>query len=178
MVPQQSPWLKTTRMLHLRPATPADLDLLEHWHRQPHVIRAAGEDWGWADMLAQSPPWRELLIAELDGRPLGLLQIIDPAAEESHYWGDQPSGLRAIDLWLGDIADTGRGYGSQMMSLALERCFRDPAVTAVLADPRAANSGSRRFFARLGFVDQGPRRFPDDEEDCHVYRLERRRWAA
>jgi hypothetical protein len=27
-----------------------------------------------------------MLIAERDGRPLGIIQIIDPAAEETHYW--------------------------------------------------------------------------------------------
>jgi aminoglycoside 6'-N-acetyltransferase len=163
-------------MLQLRPATLADLDLLEHWHRQPHVIAAAGEDWGWPEELAQSPAWRTLQIAELHGRPIGLLQIIDAAEEESHYWGDVPPGLRAIDLWLGELADTGKGHGTRMMELALQRCFADPLATAVVVDPRATNTGARRFYERLGFVDEGPRRFDGDDEDCHVYRLRRADW--
>ena len=65
------------------------------------------------------------MIAELDGRPIGFVQIIDPAREESHYWGDAPGGLRAIDIWVGEADDLGKGYGTEIMKLALVRCFTD-----------------------------------------------------
>ena len=89
--------------LNLRPATLADVELLGHWDQQPHV-RASdpNDDWAWEVELDKAPDWREQLIAELDGRPIGFIQIIDPAREESHYWGDVPSGLRAIDIWIGE----------------------------------------------------------------------------
>jgi GNAT acetyltransferase-like protein len=82
----------------------------------------------WESELQRNPDWREILIAESDRRPLGVIQIIDPAREESHYWGEIESDLRAIDILIGDEADFGRGYGTQMMRLALERCFADGAV--------------------------------------------------
>jgi ribosomal protein S18 acetylase RimI-like enzyme len=59
--------------------------------------------------------------------------------------------LRAIDIWIGEAADLGRGYGTRMMRHALERCFADPAVKAVLIDPLASNTRARRFYERLGF---------------------------
>lgn len=78
----------------LRPATPDDLSRLLHWGEQAHVIASGiGDDWAWATELKRSPAWREQLIAELDGRPIGFVQIIDPALEDSHYWGDVPTGL-------------------------------------------------------------------------------------
>ncbi len=61
-------------------------------------------------------------MAEVDGRPIGFVQVIDPAREESHYWGDVPVDLRAIDIWIGEEADLGKGCGTQMMQLALARC--------------------------------------------------------
>ena len=156
----------------LRPATPADLALLRRWDAQPHVIAAkSDEDWGWEAELARSPDWREQLIAEVDGRPIGFIQIIDPAREESHYWGDVPAGRRAVDIWIGEADCLGRGCGTRMMRLALARCFADPAVSAVLVDPLAANTRVHRFYARLGFHPAGRRRFGDD--DCLVYRLRR-----
>lgn len=88
--------------------------------------------------LGRTPDWREQLIAEVDGRPIGFLQIIDPEGEESHYWGDVPVNLRAIDIWIGSEADLDKGYGTTMMSLALARCFADPLVSAVLMDPLPA----------------------------------------
>jgi aminoglycoside 6'-N-acetyltransferase len=159
--------------VRLRPATPADAPLLRRWDRQPHVIAAGvDEDWRWEAELPRSPDWRELLIAELDGRPIGFLQVIDPAREETRYWGDVPAGLRAIDVWIGEEAALGQGHGSEMMRLALGRCFADPSVTAVLIDPLARNTRAHRFYERLGFRFVEERRFGDDE--CRVYRLERR----
>jgi aminoglycoside 6'-N-acetyltransferase len=127
--------------LKLRPAAIEDLPLLKRWDSQPHVIAATGDNdfFDWETELPRSVDWRELLIAELDGRPIGFVQIIDPAREETHYWGDAEENLRAIDIWIGEAADLGKGYGTQMMRLALERCFSDQAVTAVLIDPLLSN---------------------------------------
>jgi aminoglycoside 6'-N-acetyltransferase len=48
----------------------------------------ARRDWGWQTELHRQPDWREQLIAEVEGIPIGFLQIIDPAQEEEHYWGE------------------------------------------------------------------------------------------
>ncbi len=160
----------------LRVATPTDTPLLRHWDQQPHIVASKGdEDWGWEAELARNPPWREQLIAELDDHPIGFVQIIDPAAEDSHDWGAVPDNLRAIDIWIGEAAELGQGYGTAMMRLALARCFADPAVTAVLIDPLASNTRARRFYERLGFTFWQRRRFSDD--DCAVYRLSRANWS-
>jgi aminoglycoside 6'-N-acetyltransferase len=162
----------TEAVIKLRPATLADLELLQHWDEQAHVIASdPNSDWGWEVELGRNPDWREQLIAELDGRPIGFIQIIDPEQEESHYWGDVPANLRAIDIWIGSEADLGKGYGTKMMALALVRCFDDPAVSAVLIDPLASNTRAHRFYERIGFRFLEPRRFGDDE--CFVYRLDR-----
>lgn len=158
--------------LRLRPATPADLELLRRWDEQPHVIASdPNDDWGWEVELGKNPDWREQLIAEADGRPIGFVQIIDPALEDSRYWGDAPPNLRAVDIWIGEEEDLGRGYGTILMRLALERCFAPPEVEAVLIDPLASNEKSHRFYERLGFRFVERRSFGED--DCFVYRLER-----
>lgn len=165
--------------MKLRPATLADVPALEAWDQQAHVINATGSDDGMYDWAAEIPrqvDWREFLIAEIDGRPIGMLQIIDPAREESHYWGEIGPDLRAIDIWIGDAADLGRGYGTEMMHLALARCFAPAEVTAVLIDPLVANTRAHRFYERMGFRRIERRLFGED--DCYVYRLERADWRA
>jgi aminoglycoside 6'-N-acetyltransferase len=162
-------------MIELRRAGPDDLRLLRSWDEKPHVIASdPNDEWEWEVELGRSPAWREQLIAQLDGRPIGFVQIIDPALEESHYWGDVPGGLRAIDIWIGEESDLGKGYGTEIMTAALERCFADPEVTAVLIDPLESNKASHRFYERLGFRFVERRRFGDD--DCFVYRLDRSDW--
>lgn len=159
----------------LRPATPDDLPLLLHWDQQAHVIASdPNDDWAWATELQRSPAWREQLIAELDGRPLGFVQIIDPALEDSHYWGTVSSHLRAIDIWIGEAADLGQGYGTQMMEQALARCFADPSVEAVLVDPLLSNTRAHRFYQRLGFQVLGRRELGGD--DCLVLQITRTQW--
>ncbi len=168
-------------MINLRTATFDDLELLRYWDEQPHVISSdPNDDWGWEVELKRSPDWREQLIAQIGDkqslmpkalRPIGFIQIIDPAREDSHYWGDVTANLRAIDIWIGEETDLGKGYGTKMMQLAIERCFADPNVTAILIDPLASNTRAHRFYERLGFQFVERRWFGDD--DCFVYRLNR-----
>lgn len=161
--------------MNLRPATSADLALLRHWDEQPHVIASdPNDDWHWEEELERIPDWREQLIAEVGGRAIGFIQIIDPAREESHYWGNIDANLRAIDIWIGEATDLGKGYGTKMMQLALIRCFANPTVTAVLVDPLVSNTRVHRFYERLGFQRIDRRQFGDD--DCFVYRLNRVNW--
>lgn len=161
----------------LRPAGPADLALLRHWDEQPHAIASdPHDDWGWETELARNPPWREQLIGEVGGRPVGFVQIIDPAEEDSHYWGDIPANLRAIDIWIGEPADLNRGYGTAMMRQAIARCFAAPGVEAILIDPLASNAAAIRFYERFGFRFIERRWF--DEDDCAVHRLDRSAWTV
>lgn len=160
--------------MRLRPATLDDLDLLRRWDEQPHVIAcdpSEDDDWAWEVELARHPDWREQLIGEIDGRAVGFVQVIDPACEESHYWGDVPPDQRAIDIWIGEEADLGKGYGTAMMRLALARCFAGAGVSAVLVDPLSVSGRAHRFYERLGFRFVERRQFGED--DCHVYRLDR-----
>jgi len=157
----------------LRPAALEDVPLLERWDTLPHVIAATGEDddVDWVSELGRSEPWSEQFMIETDGRPVGIIQVIDPYDEETHYWGDIEPNLRAIDIWLGEADDLGRGFGTQGMRLAIDHCFSDPDVIGILIDPLERNVRARAFYRRLGFVEVGPRRFGTD--DCMVMRLDR-----
>lgn len=143
-----------TPQITFRNATIEDLGLLLHWDQQQHVIDSdPDETWNWAYELPRTFSWREMLIAMLDDRPIGFVQIIDPALEETHYWGkDIGSHQRAIDIWIGEAEDLNKGYGTIMMQLALDRCFEDERVTRVLIDPLESNTKAIRFYKRLGFT--------------------------
>jgi aminoglycoside 6'-N-acetyltransferase len=162
-------------MLTLRRATVTDAPLLRRWDEEPHVVASdPTSDWEWETELGEDWPWREQLVAEVDGVPIGFLQIIDPAEEATRYWGDVPANLRAIDIWIGEAAWLGRGYGTRTMRLAIDRCFADPAVEAILIDPLASNTRAIRFYQRLGFKPVQERRFGEDL--CLVHRLDRAGW--
>ena len=175
----------TTPAIALRPATPADVVWLDLWDNEPDVIACSTDDPNatvafegveWADELAMQSAFYQYFIAELDGRPIGAMQICDPQLEETHYWGESAPNLRAIDIWIGAAADRGKGYGAAMMRLALQRCFADPRVTAIVIDPLASNTRAHEFYRRLGFRPLGRRTFGED--DCLVHELTRHDWLA
>lgn len=169
----------------LRPATVADAPLLAAWDREPHVIACSGDDpdievaFGgieWAEELVESAYDSLYLIAEVAGRPVGVMQVCDPHTEPTHYWGEIEPGLRAIDIWIGPPEWLNRGVGTQMMTQVIERCFAEPNVTAIVIDPLHRNVAAQRFYARLGFAQVGRRTFGAD--DCLVMRLEKRAWMG
>ena len=180
-----APETTTAPRVRLRPATLTDADLLAGWDREPHVIACSTDDPD-ADIAFGGIDWREELadqsnisfyrIAEVDGRAIGVMQIIDPHLEPTHYWGDIEPGLRAMDIWIGPPDALNRGYGTEMMSLAIDQAFADPSVTAIIIDPLASNADAHRFYQRLGFRPVGRRLF--DEDDCLVHRLERADWET
>lgn len=179
--PSPSPASRVT----LRPATVADAPMLAGWDRQPHVIacssdrpdlEVAFDDRDWIEEITDSSTASFYWIAEVDGRPIGVMQVCDPHLEPTHYWGEIEPGLVAIDIWIGPAEALNRGYGTEMMSLALDAAFADPAVTACVIDPLNSNTDAHRFYQRLGFTVIGRRMF--DEDDCLVHRLERADWLA
>ncbi|EMK00894.1 GNAT family N-acetyltransferase [Leptospira sp. WS58.C1] len=163
--------------ISLRTANYEDLRTLEEWDEKEHVIESdPNDDWGWEIELKRFPDWREQLIAEKEGIPIGFVQIIDPQREESHYWGEIGSGYMAIDIWLGDVENLGKGYGTQIMRQVLEKCFSKTSVHSVLVDPLAKNSRAHTFYEKFGFKFLENRRFGSD--DCKVYLLTRENWEG
>lgn len=180
-VPAPDSPLPTVR---LRRATPADAPLLARWDRDPDVIACSTDDpeaevaFSGADWAAEIAADWELsfhLIAEVEGRPVGAMQVIDPHREASHYWGEIEPGLRAVDIWIGAPDDRGRGVGQRMMELAHELCFADEEVAAIVIDPLESNTRARTFYRRLGYVEEGIRLFAEGDR-CMVMRLTRQEY--
>ncbi len=132
-----------TPKITLRHATRDDIPLLDYWNTMPHVISATTDDpdmetafdgleWDEDFDIAEEygPDVWQQFIAEADGRPIGVVQVIDPHLEPTLYWGDIEPGLRAIDIWIGEADDLGRGYGTVMMNTAIDMCFASQTSTA------------------------------------------------
>jgi aminoglycoside 6'-N-acetyltransferase len=161
-------------MVRLRTATVADIALLTAWDADPAVSAATGGAGSheWAIEIPRDVAWREFLVAEHDGEPVGFVCLIDVLEEESHYWGfDEQPGAWGLDIWIGAAEHRGRGFGETMMRQAIERCFELHGATTVLIDPLASNVDAIRFYERLGFTAVGERWFDDDL--CAVHRFDR-----
>ncbi len=172
--------------LVLRAATHADIPTLLRWDADPTVIASGSDDpdavmaWGedndWAENidLYERDVW-EYWIAEIDGRPIGAMQLCDPHWESTHYWGEIEPNLRSLDIWIGEPDARGKGYGEMMMRLGIVASFEDPSVTAIVIDPLASNTRAHKFYQRLGFVPTHRQMFGED--DCLVHKLAREDWS-
>jgi aminoglycoside 6'-N-acetyltransferase len=169
----------------LRRATTEDARWLDLWDTDADVIACSSddpdatiafEDTEWAEELAAQDEYSQWFIGELDGRPIGAMQICDPHSESSHYWGEIAPNLRAVDIWIGAPADRGKGHGGEMMRLALDKCFADARVTGIVIDPLVSNERAHKFYRRMGFVAVGRRNFGRD--DCLIHELTRSDWLA
>ena len=163
----------------LRPARRADIPTLQAWDNEPHVqfsdpSMQDGSGWDWDEEIEAGWEGFWHFMAELGDEPIGFVQIIDPHIEHSQYWGPTDPGHRAIDIWIGPAEWLGKGYGTQMMQLALDFCFDDPSVHTVLIDPIKDNIRAHRFYQRCGFTPSGLRRFGNDL--CLVHTLNRADW--
>ena len=76
--------------------------------------------------------------------------------------------MSAVDIWVGDAADRGRGYGSRMVQLALDRCATVHGAMTVLVHPLASNVDAHRFYRACGFEPMGERILDGDR--CLVHR--------
>ena len=166
---------KTNPKIKLRQATIDDLELLQYWDKQQHIIDSdPDDDWNWAIELERSPDWREQLVAEINTRAIGFIQIIDPAREETHYWGTVPKNRRAIDIWIGEKQNLSKGYGTEIMTQAIQRCFKHAEVNTIWTDPLESNTAAIRFYKKLGFQFVELRKFGSSM--CAVHQLTRSEW--
>jgi aminoglycoside 6'-N-acetyltransferase len=163
-------------MITLRPATQADVPLLEAWDEDPLVAASdPNDDWDW-ETQTLGALGLENLIAERDGCPIGFIQITDLVHDASRYWGEPQPGFMAIDIWIGEPEARGQGHGRAMMALAIARCFTDPAIHTILIDPIETNTAAIAVYQKFGFTFVENRRFGLD--DCAVHRLTRHDWLC
>ena len=121
-------------MFTFRPLSERDLPLVREWLARPHVA-----EWWSGDMWLYDDGTRQY-IAELDADPFAYLQV---------YVG-QP-GVLGTDQFIGDIANVGRGLGTQLMREVADLVFLDPNVARIQVDPAPDNARAIRCYEKAGF---------------------------
>jgi len=132
--------------------TAADLPLVLHWLRRPHV-----REW-WGDTHEQFKlvsgdlgiETMDQYIVATDGRPFGYIQCYDLSDWDSGF-GTHPAGTRGIDQFIGEPDMVNRGHGS-----AFIRAFADSKLNGgtprMVTDPDPANARAIRAYEKAGFA--------------------------
>ena len=125
----------------------------EWWNHDPSPD-AVEDDFG--DAVDGAEPGEDW-IAELDGRPIGLIQYSrfadypDYAAEMEPVY-PVSDGDASIDYLVGEPALVGRGVGRSMISAFVAFVWtHDPTTTSLVVPVNSANERSWRALLRAGF---------------------------
>jgi aminoglycoside 6'-N-acetyltransferase len=174
--------------LALRQLGRADLPQLSRWLEASHVKRWWRES-GDADAVeaAYGPAVdgadpTELLIAELEGRPIGMLQRYRVADNPDYERALEPAGAprpaAGIDYLIGEPDLTGRGLGPLVIAEGSAGAWiAYPEIVAIVVTVQVDNRRSWRALEKAGyrrtwsgFVDSGD---PSDDGPSYVYVLDR-----
>lgn len=134
----------------LRPATPADLDLLEAWFGEPEVYahwggKPLGRDEIEAKYTGARSPSVESFIVEAEGAPAGYIQYHDEGG---------------IDIFLEPRA-RGRGLGADAVDALVHHLMDEQRWRRVTVDPLLTNPRAIAFWFRTGFRPVGGLQTPD-----------------
>lgn len=139
--------------LRFRPASSADLPFIIELLAVDSVgapmddpTDAHNEAYEAALAAIAADPNQELIVAELDGAPVGTFQL------------SYIPGLMRRGMWRGQIenvhvspAQRSKGLGAEMMRWAIERC-RAHGCGLVQLTSNKARTDAHRFYNRLGFT--------------------------
>lgn len=144
------------------------LPLLLEWLETPHVKAWWDQDVIWNVELIKEKfgsyvhgykmvdgvkkPLHAFIIC-IDNKEIGYVQLYnahDFACEDDIDLAELPSSLAAFDIFIGDPAYVGKGYGSQIMQQFLSE-FVDPYYAACFVDPDTANFQAVRAYEKAGF---------------------------
>jgi aminoglycoside 6'-N-acetyltransferase len=123
------------------------------WNHDPSLDAIERDFGGTIDGAEPGEDW----IAELDGRPIGLLQY-SRFSDYPDYTDEMApvypvdDGMASIDYLVGDPDMVGRGLGSAMISAFVAFVWHhDPTTTSLVVPVNSANTRSWRALMRAGF---------------------------
>ncbi|GAA3198833.1 GNAT family N-acetyltransferase [Dactylosporangium siamense] len=148
----------------VRPATPADIDVLvrlrvanaeAHIALEPAIYRVPDEAAvrrHFAAVLAGAAGRHAVLVAEVAGRVVGMVEVIRSPEPPDHQIL-RPESSAQIHTVVADDA-RGRGVGSALV-IAAQRWAVAAGIAHLSAGIHHRNAGAVRFYGRHGYADSG-----------------------
>ena len=162
----------------LRLATISDINLLQFWDTQEHIINCHNDthdqiELDWSEEINNPIPEIQNYIIQHKNEAIGVVQIQDIFNEPYQYWsswsGFAPN-IYAIDIWIGNVDYLNKGFGTKAMLEAIRICFEDKKAKCIVVDPLATNLKAINFYKKLGFEFLYNHSFEDDY--CSILMLQ------
>jgi aminoglycoside 6'-N-acetyltransferase len=135
-----------------RPMNAMDLEIIRRWLTIPHVAQWWGDPREQFALISEDldhPAMDQFIVTDGD-RPFAYLQCYDPTAWPDNGLGVQPRGTRGIDQFIGEEDMIGRGHGSALIRLFVDRLL-NAGTPRTLTDPDPRNARAIRAYEKAGF---------------------------
>lgn len=141
---------------------PGDYDLLLRWLTTPEVLEwyeGRDRDFDLADIIDHYGPGGALeregtepMIVELDGRPVGYVQIYELTEHAAEFGLDDSRGTWSLDLFVGEPELHGSGLGRRILRSVADYLLHDRGARDVVIMPYPENERAVRSYTAAGFV--------------------------
>lgn len=141
---------------------PGDYDLMFRWLRTPEVLEwyeGRDQDFDRAEIVEKYGPGgllesegTEPMIVELDGRPVGYVQLYELTDHAAEFGLDDGFGIWSLDLFIGEPEVHGSGLGRRIVRSVAEYLLHDRGARDVVIMPYPENERAVRSYTAAGFV--------------------------
>ncbi len=132
----------------------SDIKQIYDWTQQPHVKKwwQDPEDWEefknkFEDKLIS--PDRACFVIYIENKSVGYIQTYQ--ANKFPEWTDQPDGTYGMDLFIGNPNFIGKGFGTEIVKLFVEKIFENSKATRIIINPDVNNIAAIRAYEKAGF---------------------------
>lgn len=147
-----------------QPLTRQEFPMIINWLAKPHVkkwwpepeanLAAVEKEFG-ASIDGTEPT--KVYLAIVEDKPIGIIQCYQLSDYPKYQKTIKLDNAVGVDLFIGEEAYVGKGYGTAMIKQFVEEIIRRqyPDAKYAISDPEVKNFASIRAFEKAGFI-KGP----------------------
>lgn len=143
---------------------------MRRWWHEPTTVEHVEKKYG---PSVDGTSKTTIYIIEADATPIGMIQTYWVRDYPDHAKSVKMMNAVGVDLFIGDPAYIGKGYGSMILSTFVQDIIRGKYSSAagVIADPSTNNPASIRTFEKAGFTKDSIVSDKDGPEQLMVLRF-------
>jgi len=159
------------RKVELRALRKSDLMRVARWLNDPHTAYYMGvktpvtksSQQEWYEALGKDPARKVFaIVLRRSGRHIGNISLSAISERDRNA---------ALNIFIGDRRDRGRGYSDEAMILLLKHCFEDLGMHRVYLMLHSDNAAALRLYRACGFTREGVLRDHEQYDGKYVDKI-------
>ncbi|MDR1698449.1 MAG: acetyltransferase [Prevotellaceae bacterium] len=143
-------------LLTLKPVTDADVELVEKWLYEEHVLKWYHDTDEWLKEIKERNGafgfLHHFIVNQVD-KPIGFCQYYDCFdAQEEWYSVESRGKIFSIDYLIGEKDFLRKGFGKQIIKLLIDEISKEHQHFEIVVQPETENTASNKTLLASGFI--------------------------